>query len=554
MLTDLEISQQNEMKKIDDIAKDLNLDLDLLEQYGKYKAKINFDKIESRVKDPKLILVTAINPTKAGEGKSTTTIGLADGLKRIGKESIVALREPSLGPVMGLKGGACGGGYAQVVPMEDINLHFTGDLHAITTANNLISAVIDNSIHQGNPLGFDVTRITWKRCVDLNDRALRQVTIGLGGKSNGVPREDGFNITVASEIMAVLCLAENFDDLKERISNIIVGFNYKNEPIYVKDLNIQGSLTVLLKDAIKPNLVQTLEKTPALIHGGPFANIAHGCNSVIATKTCMKLREYTVTEAGFGADLGMEKFLDIKCRKAGLKPNCVVVVATIRALKLHGNEKYENLQTENLEALKEGMCNLMHHLNSVKKYNLPFVVALNRFYSDTDEEINYVLNYAKENNFEISLSEVFTKGSLGAVDLANKVVNAIETQSNENFNFIYDVNDKIKVKIKKIATEIYGANNVIYTDKANQSIKRIEKLGLDKVEICMAKTPMSLSDNPKLMGEPKDFSITISDVRISNGAGFIVCLLGDIMTMPGLPKEPACQKIDIVDGVLTGLF
>ena len=554
MLTDLEICLQNKMDKIEEIAKKINLDLDLLENYGKYKAKIDFEKVQNMVQDPKLILVTAINPTKAGEGKSTTTIGLADGLNRIGKEAIVALREPSLGPVMGLKGGACGGGYAQVVPMEDINLHFTGDLHAITTANNLISAVIDNSIHQGNPLNIDVNRITWKRCVDLNDRALRDIIIGLGGKSNGIPRQDGFNITVASEIMAVLCLANDLNDLKERISRIIIGFNTSNEPVYVKDLKIEGSLTVLLKDAIKPNLVQTLEHTPAIIHGGPFANIAHGCNSVIATKTCMKLREYTVTEAGFGADLGMEKFLDIKCRKAGLKPNCIVLVATIRALKLHGNEKYENLKEENLEALKAGMCNLAHHINSVKKFNVPFVVALNRFASDTEAELEYVLNYAKENGFEISLSEVFTKGSLGAEDLANKVVNLIENTSNENFKQLYDVNDKIKVKIKKIATEIYGAKEVIYTDKANQAIRRIEKLGLDKVEVCMAKTPMSLSDNPKLVGEPKDFSITINDVRISNGAGFVVCLLGDIMTMPGLPKEPACEKIDINDGVLTGLF
>lgn len=555
MKTDLEISYENQMDEIVDIAKKLDIDTVDLEQYGKYKAKLSlsiFEKLKDK-KDGKVILVTAINPTKAGEGKSTTTIGLADALSYIGKKSIVALREPSFGPVLGIKGGAAGGGYAQVQPMEDINMHFTGDMHAITTANNTISAIIDNHLHQGNELNINPNKIVWKRCLDLNDRALREVTVGLGGKINGPIRADGFNITVASEIMAILCLATSVDNLKERISDIVVAYNMDDKPVTVKDLGCQGVVTLILKDAIKPNLVQTLYHTPALIHGGPFANIAHGCNSIIATKMAMKLADYVVTEAGFGADLGAEKFLDIKCPIAKINPSCVVIVATIRALKMHGLAS--DYTVENIEALEKGIENLAKHIENIKKYHLPYIVAINRFASDTDKEIQVLEKWAKDNNHEVALSEVFAKGALGGVLLANKVCDTINSNDGAlTFEKLYDYNDKIENKILTIAKEIYGAKDVIYTDEAKAQLVDFYRNGYDKLPICMAKTPNSLTDDAKIMGRPKDFSITVKELRISKGAGFIVCLTGAIMTMPGLPKVPQALKMDLVDNKAIGLF
>ena len=554
MLSDLEIAQNAEIKPIKEIAKKLNLDEDDLELYGKYKAKINVDAIKSN-KNGKVILVTAISPTPAGEGKSTTTIGLADALNKIGKNTMVAVREPSFGPVMGVKGGAAGDGYAQVIPMEDINLHFTGDLHAITTANNAIAAMLDNHIFQGNELNIDPTRIIWHRCLDMNDRALRGVVVGLGGSTNGIPREDHFDITVASEIMAVLCLSNDLVDFKERVSRIVVAYTYDKKPVTVKDLGAAGAITLIMKDAIKPNLVQTLEHTPAFVHGGPFANIAHGCNSVIATKAAMKLADYVVTEAGFGADLGAEKFLDIKCREANIKPSAVVVVATIRALKMHGGVLKENLKEENVDALLKGICNLEKHIENVKKYNLPLVVAINKFYTDTEAEIKALEDWAKKNNITISLSEVFSKGSLGGIDLAEKIVKKIDEEDGaKTFKPIYDLEDSIKDKITKICKEIYGAENVEFLQAAKNQMARFKKNGWDKLPICMAKTQYSFSDNPKLLGRPEGFTITIRELKPSIGAGFIVALTGDIMTMPGLPKEPAANKMDVIDGKTVGLF
>ena len=549
-MTDLEIAQSCQMKPIKEIASKLGLVEDDLELYGKYKAKVDLK--YSKNPNGKLILVTAINPTSAGEGKSTTTIGLADAFTKLEKKVCVALREPSFGPVLGVKGGACGGGYSQVVPMEDINLHFTGDFHAITCANNTVAAFLDNSLYQGNPLRIDPTRILWHRCLDMNDRALRNVTIGLGGPTNGVPREDHFDISVASEIMAALCLAEDFDDLRVRLGRMIVAYTYDKEPITIDDLKATGCLLMILKDAIKPNLVQTLIGTPALIHGGPFANIAHGCNSVIATKTALSLADYAITEAGFGADLGAEKFFDIKCREAHLKPNCVVIVATIRALKMHGGVLKEDLGEENLEALRSGISNLEKHIENIKEFNLPYVIAINKFTSDTDNEVELLLNWAKENGHEISLSEVWAKGGDGAIDLAKKVLVACEKEN--NFKYLYDVNDTIKNKIKTICTKMYGAVDVEYSQEAKNQIARMKKLGLDKLAICMAKTQYSLSDNAKLLGRPTGFNITIKEVRPSRGANFLVCLTGDIMTMPGLSKEPAGAKMDVKDGKIVGLF
>ncbi len=551
MLTDLEIAQKAEIKNIKEIANNIGISEDDIEYYGKYKAKINWENIKTN-KNGKLILVTAISPTPAGEGKSTTTIGLADSLKRIGKNVMVALREPSFGPVMGVKGGAAGGGYAQVIPMEDINLHFTGDLHAITTANNAISAMLDNHILQGNLLGIDPTSICWNRCLDMNDRALRNIVIGLGGHSNGIPREDHFDITVASEVMAVLCLAKDFEDFKERIGKMVIAYTYDKKPVTVKDIKADGAVAVIMKDAIKPNLVQTLEHTPAFVHGGPFANIAHGCNSVIATKLALRLADYVVTEAGFGADLGAEKFLDIKCRQAGLKPSCVVVVATIRALKMHGGILKENLKEENVDALLKGIVNLEKHVENISKYNVPFVVAINRFYSDTQNEIDALMAWAKEKNIPVSLSEVFEKGSLGGVDLANKVLENIKEDN--NFKFIYDENLSIKEKIEIISKEIYGAKNVEFSSVAKKQLSTFKKNGWDKLLVCMAKTQYSLSDNPKLLGRPQDFTITIRELKPSLGAGFIVAITGDIMRMPGLPKEPAANNMDVIDGKIVGLF
>jgi formate--tetrahydrofolate ligase len=549
-MTDLEIAQSAKMKKITEVAKTLNLGEDDLELYGKYKAKIDL-KYSNNTKG-KLTLVTAINPTPAGEGKSTTTIGLADAFTLLNKKVCVALREPSFGPVLGVKGGACGGGYSQVVPMEDINLHFTGDFHAITTANNTVAAFLDNSIYQGNPLRIDPTRILWHRCLDMNDRALRNVIVGLGGSTNGVPREDHFDISVASEIMAVLCLSKDFDDLRNRLGKMIVAYDYDKNPVTCDDLKVTGCLLMILKDAIKPNLVQTLIGTPAIVHGGPFANIAHGCNSVIATKTALTLADYAITEAGFGADLGAEKFFDIKCQEANLKPSCVVIVATIRALKMHGGVEKEDLAKENVEALLSGVSNLEKHIENVKEFGLPYVVAINKFTTDTEKEIEALLKWANDNNHPISLSEVWAKGGDGAIDLANKVI--LETEKENNFHFLYDVNDTIKNKIKTIATKVYGAVEVEYSQEAKNQIVRMKRLGLDKLPICMAKTQYSLSDNPKLLGRPSNFNITIREIKPSAGAGFLVALTGDIMTMPGLPKEPAGSKMDVVDGKVVGLF
>ncbi len=553
--TDIEIAQAAKMIPITQIASKLGILDEELEQYGHYKAKINlsiFDRLKSR-KDGKLILVTAITPTPAGEGKSTTTVGLGQALIKIGKNAAIALREPSLGPVFGVKGGATGGGYAQVVPMEDINLHFTGDFHAITSANNLLAAAIDNHINHGNALGIDSRQIVWKRVVDMNDRALREIVVGLGGKANGFTRQEGFMITVASEVMAILCLAKDLMDLKEKLGKIIIGYSLDNKPITAADLRVHGAMALLLKDAIKPNLVQTLENTPALIHGGPFANIAHGCNSIIATKLGLKLCDYLVTEAGFGADLGAEKFLNIKCRIGGLKPSAIVIVATLRALKMHGGVAKTNLVPENLEAIEKGFVNLEKHLENVKSFGVPVVVAVNKFYTDTDRELALVIEKCQKLGVPVSLCEVWEKGGDGGIDLAEKVVEAVEQPN--TFQYRYDNNHSIKEKIERIATSLYGAKGVVYAPKADKEIQRLESLGLDKLPICMAKTQYSLSDNPALLGRPSGFDITINEVRVSAGAGFIVALTGDIMVMPGLPKVPAAEKIDIDEqGVITGLF
>ena len=556
MKTDIEIAQETEMLDIREIAKKAGIAEEYLEQYGKYKAKVDPKLLkDSGNKKGKLILVTAINPTPAGEGKTTTTIGLADGLRKIGKNSVVALREPSLGPVFGVKGGAAGGGYAQVVPMEDINLHFTGDFHAIGAANNLLAAMIDNHIYQGNKLNIDAKTITWRRCVDMNDRQLRCVVDGLGGKVNGVPREDGYDITVASEVMAVLCLSSSITDLKERLSRIIIGYNYDGEPVTAGQLNAAGAMTALLKDAIKPNLVQTLEGTPAFVHGGPFANIAHGCNSVMATELALKLGDYAVTEAGFGADLGAEKFLDIKCRFAGLKPSAVVIVATIKALKMHGGLAKTELGTENLEALEAGIPNLLRHLSNIKNvYRLPAVVAINRFPTDTDKEVELITNKCKELGINVVLSNVWAQGGEGGKDLATEVVKLCE-QDNSDFSFSYELEDTIETKIENIVKKVYGGKGVAFTANALKQIAELNKLGYDKMPICMAKTQYSFSDDMTKLGAPEDFIVTVRNVKVSAGAGFIVALTGDIMTMPGLPKVPAAEKIDVdEDGVISGLF
>ena len=550
-MTDLEIAQSVKAKGIREIAKKLNISEDKLTCYGNDKAKLSLDLLNNNPKG-KLILVTAISPTPAGEGKSTTTIGLADALSALDKKTCVCLREPSLGPVFGVKGGACGGGYAQVIPMEDINLHFTGDLHAITTANNLICAIIDNHIYQGNELHIDPTRVLIHRVLDMNDRALRNIVVGLGGSTNGVPREDHFDITVASEVMAILCLAKDSDDFKERINNMLVAYTYDKKPVTVRDLGCAGAIALVMKDALKPNLVQTLEHTPAIIHGGPFANIAHGCNSLIATKTALGLADYVVTEAGFGADLGAEKFFDIKCRQGNLKPDAVVIVATIRALKMHGGVLKENLTEENVEALKLGLANLKQHCENIKKFGLPFVIAINKFGSDTDAEIAALENFAGENNYVISLSEVFGKGSQGGLDLANKVLCACAMPS--EFKYLYDLNLTLKQKISKICMEIYHAKEVNYSQAAKNALAKLTKLGYGNLPICMAKTQYSFSDNPKLLGAPQDFVMEIRDVLPSVGAGFIVCLTGEIMRMPGLPKEPAAMKMDVIEGNAVGLF
>lgn len=556
MKTDVQIAQEAIMEPIGKIAQHLEIPEDELELYGKYKAKISLNYWNTTLQQKengKLILVTAINPTPAGEGKTTTSIGLGDALHKLGKKTAIALREPSLGPCFGMKGGAAGGGYAQVVPMEDINLHFTGDFHAITSAHNLLAAVIDNHIQQGNALDLDVRRITWKRVVDLNDRALRNIICGLGGKAHGVPRETGFDITVASEMMAILCLTSDLEDMKKRLGNIIIGYTRSGRPVRAEELNVTGALTLLFKDAIKPNLVQTLEGTPALIHGGPFANIAHGCNSVMATKYALKMADYTVTEAGFGADLGAEKFLDIKCRFTGFKPDAVVIVATIRALKMHGGLTKTELATENIEALKKGMTNLAKHIENIQKFGLPIVVAINAFPTDTENELQELKALCESMGASVSISEAWAKGGEGAIDLAQKVIEATEKPS--NFQYMYDVNDSIKDKINTIATKIYGADGVNYTPAVEKTIAEFEAEGLDKMPICMAKTQYSLSDDQFKLGAPTGFKITVRELRISAGAGFIVALTGNILTMPGLPKKPAAENMDIdINGKITGLF
>lgn len=555
MKTDVEIAQEAKMQPIAQVAKSLNIAEDDLEMYGKYKAKISLDawnKVKAN-EDGKLILVTAINPTPAGEGKTTTSVGLADAFHKMGKNIAVALREPSLGPCFGLKGGAAGGGYAQVVPMEDINLHFTGDFHAITTAHNLLAAVIDNHIQQGNALDIDVRRVAWKRVLDLNDRALRHVVIGMGGKAHGVPRETGFDITVASEMMAILCLATDLEDMKKRLGQIVVAYTRDGRAVRADELNVTGALTLLFKDAIKPNLVQTLEGTPALIHGGPFANIAHGCNSVMATKFALKFADIVVTEAGFGADLGAEKFLDIKCRFAGLKPSAVVIVATVRALKMHGGLPKTELGKVDMSALEKGLENLIKHIETVKAFGLPAVVAINAFPTDTKEELDFVEKKCNELGAEVALSEVWGKGGEGGIALAEKVLAA--TEKPNNFNFTYEVEQSIPEKIEAIVKRVYGGDGVVFTGPAMKQLKEIEELGLDKMPVCMAKTQYSLSDDPTKLGRPKNFKITVKELRISAGAGFIVALTGDILTMPGLPKKPAAENMDIdVNGKITGLF
>ena len=554
--SDIEIANECKMEKIEEIANKLNINPDYLEVYGKYKAKINLDIMNElkNKKDGKLILVTAINPTKAGEGKTTTTIGLGEAFNLLNKKTIIALREPSMGPVFGLKGGAAGGGYAQVVPMDEINLHFTGDMHAITSVNNLISACIDNHIYFGNELNIDPTKIVWKRCVDLNDRSLREINIGLGDK-NGVSRNDGFNITVASEVMAILCLCKDLEDFGDKIGEAIIGYSYDNKVIKVKDLKIVGALKVLMKDAVKPNLVQTLEHNPVLIHGGPFANIAHGCNSLIATKMGLKLADYCITEAGFGADLGAEKFLNIKCREGNLKPSAVVVVATIRALKMHGGAEKENLDKEDLTVLEKGISNLEKHIENINKFHLPAIVAINKFHTDTDKEIELLMNWCRINNVEVELCEGYAKGGKGAINLAEKIIKMCECENND-FKHLYNLNDSIENKINIICKEVYGANGVEFSNKAIEDIENIRKSGLDdNLLICMAKTPMSLSDNDKLIGKPTDFKINVREIKISNGVKFAVVVTGSILTMPGLPKVPAATKINIDEnGKIEGLF
>lgn len=555
MLSDIEIAQAAKMKPITEIADSLGISANEIEPYGNYKAKISnsvLDRLQDK-KDGKLILVTAVNPTPAGEGKTTISIGLGEAMAKIGKNAIIALREPSLGPVFGIKGGAAGGGYSQVVPMEDINLHFTGDMHAITSANNLMCAMLDNSIQQGNELKIDPRKIQVKRCLDMNDRALRNIVNSLGGPLNGIPREDHFIITVASEVMAILCLANDIFDLKQRLGNILVAYTYDGEPVYCKDIKANGAMTVLLKDAIKPNLVQTLENTPAIMHGGPFANIAHGCNSVRATKTALKLADYTITEAGFGSDLGAEKFLDIKCRFAGLKPSCIVLVSTVRSMKYNGGVAKEDLKEENLEALKTGSVNLGAHIDNLKKFGVPVVVAINHFYADTDAEIAFVEQFCKDKGADFAVSKGFAEGGEGGVELAQKVVEACEKEN--NFHHLYDLDMSIYDKIETIAKEIYGADGVDYTKEAKNAIEGFIKLGADKMPVCMAKTQYSLSDNPKLLGKPENFRITVSSASLSNGAGFVVCQTGSIMTMPGLSKSPAAYRIDIDEnGNTVGLF
>ena len=556
MLTDVEIAQSAKMKPIKEIALKVGLEEDDLELYGKYKAKISLETIQrvNNNENGKLVLVTAINPTPAGEGKTTTMIGLSQALNKLGKKSIVAMREPSLGPCFGVKGGAAGGGYAQVVPMEDINLHFTGDIHAITTANNLIAAMLDNSIHQGNPLNIDTRSIVWKRCVDLNDRALRHITCGLGGKVNGVPREDGFDITVASEVMAILCLATSLEDLKARAGRMIVAYNYAGEPVTVNDIGATGAVTLLLKDAIKPNLVQTLDHTPVFVHGGPFANIAHGCNSVMATHLALKLGDYAITEAGFGADLGAEKFLDIKCRQAGLKPDAVVIVATVRALKMHGGVAKKDLGEENLEALRKGIENLEKHIENIAKYGLPSVVAINAFPTDTDAELALLHEICKGKGVDVAISKVWAHGADGGVELAEKLLEVLETQES-NYHPIYELDLPIADKIKTIAKEIYGADDVVFTKKVLTKMKKYEAQGLGNLPICVAKTQYSLSDDMTLLGRPTGFKVTINDLIPNTGAGFLVAISGDIMRMPGLPKVPAAVGMDIDEnGKIVGLF
>lgn len=555
MLSDIEIAQNAKMKDITEIAQNLGILPSELEPYGHYKAKINdsvFDRLHEK-KDGKLVLVTAVNPTPAGEGKTTVSIGLGEAMNKIGKNAIVALREPSLGPVFGIKGGAAGGGYSQVVPMEDINLHFTGDMHAITSANNLMCAMLDNSLQQGNELNIDPRRIQVKRCLDMNDRALRNIVISLGGKLNGVPREDHFCITVASEVMAVLCLSSDIFDLKKRLGNILVAYTYDGQPVYCRDIKADGAMTVLLKEAIKPNLVQTLENTPAIMHGGPFANIAHGCNSVRATKTALKLADYAVTEAGFGSDLGAEKFLDIKCRFASVKPSCIVLVSTVRSMKYNGGVAKENLKEENLDALKKGSENLGAHIDNLKKYGVPVVVAINHFYADTQAEIDYIEQYCKDRGADFAVTKCFAEGGAGSIELAEKVIKACEKEN--NFHYLYDIDMPLYDKIETIAREIYGADGVDYTKEARASLDEFIKLGADKMPVCMAKTQYSLSDNPKLLGIPHGFRITVSSASLSNGAGFVVCQTGSVMTMPGLSKSPAAYRIDIDEnGNTVGLF
>ena len=553
-MTDIEIARNTKLEKIVDVAKKVDIDEEYIEQYGKYKAKIS-DKVYEKIrnnKDGKLILVTAMSPTPLGEGKTTISIAVADGLQKIGKKSILALREPSLGPVFGIKGGATGGGKVQIAPMEDINLHFTGDIHAMTSANNLLSAMIDNHIYFGNELGFD--RVVWKRCMDLNDRQLRQVNTGLSGESKIVPREDKFDITVASEIMAIVCLSENLEDLKTRLGNIIIGYTKNEEPIYAKQLKAEGAMAVLLKDAIKPNLVQTLEHTPAIVHGGPFANIAHGCNSIIATRMALKLSDYVITEAGFGADLGAEKVLDIKCRKSGLKPDAVVLVATIKAIKYHGGVEKENIQEENIEGIENGLDNLYRHIDNLKnKFGLNVIVALNRYTSDTEKEIEFLRNKLEEKGVELSLVEGWAKGGEGAIDIANKIVKLVENP--KELKFTYDDKDSIKQKIFKVSTKIYGAQDVEYSEEANKEIEKIEKLGYGKLPVCIAKTQYSFSDDPKNLECNDSYNIHVRNVELKSGAGFIVVLAGKIMTMPGLPKVPAAENIDIdKNGDIVGIF
>ena len=556
MKTDIQIAQEAELKPIEEIAEKLDLQRDDWEPYGRTKAKISDHLIEKlkHKKDGKIILVTSINPTPAGEGKSTVTVGLGQALNKIGKHTVIALREPSLGPVMGLKGGAAGGGYSQVLPMEDINLHFTGDIHAITTANNALAAMIDNHIHRGNALNIDPRKIEWKRVMDMNDRALREIVVGLGGPLQGIPREDGFNITVASEIMAILCLATSLKDLKARLAKIVIGYTYDDEPVTVKDLEVEGALTLLLKEAFKPNLVQTIENTPAIIHGGPFANIAHGCNSIMATKTAAKLGDYVVTEAGFGADLGAEKFLNIKTRAGSFEPDAVVIVATIRALKMHGGLKKNQLTVEDLDALANGMENLEKHIETIEKFGLPYVIAINKFPTDTDREIEYVEKWCEERQIDVALADVWAKGGEGGILLAEKIVQKIDTD-NKNFTYLYDLNMSLEEKIKTIAQQVYGAADIELSAKAKKQLKAFTSRGWDQLPICMAKTQYSLSDNPNLLGRPKDFTITIRELSPSIGAGFIVVLTGEMLTMPGLPKKPAALNMDVTDdGKAVGLF